>query len=185
VEFCRVQFLDICFLLFYINDLPKIINKDNNMVLYADDTSIIISDTNNFNFKTNLSHTFKDINTWFKVNLLTLNFKKTQYLEFRSMNGCSTVNQINYDQGSISSVTETMFLDLIIDDALSWKQHSDLVINRLSSTCYALRSIRHIVSFAALRLVYSAQVQSIMSYGIVGLSPRESCVYHCTTTAEH
>jgi hypothetical protein len=26
------------FFLFHINDLPKIINKDNNMVLYADDT---------------------------------------------------------------------------------------------------------------------------------------------------
>jgi hypothetical protein len=29
------------FFLFYINDLPKIINKDNNMVLFADDTSIV------------------------------------------------------------------------------------------------------------------------------------------------
>jgi hypothetical protein len=28
------------FFLFYINDLPKILNKDNSMVLYADDTSI-------------------------------------------------------------------------------------------------------------------------------------------------
>jgi hypothetical protein len=34
------------FFLFYINDLPKMINKDSNMVLYADDTSIIITDTN-------------------------------------------------------------------------------------------------------------------------------------------
>jgi hypothetical protein len=32
--------------LFYINDLPKILNKDNYMVLYADDTSIIITDRN-------------------------------------------------------------------------------------------------------------------------------------------
>jgi hypothetical protein len=32
------------FFLFYINDLPKILNKDNNVVLFADDTSIIITD---------------------------------------------------------------------------------------------------------------------------------------------
>jgi hypothetical protein len=31
--------------LFYINDLPKIVNKHNSMVLYADDTSIIVTDT--------------------------------------------------------------------------------------------------------------------------------------------
>ena len=32
------------FFLYYINDLPKIINKDNNIVLFGDDTSIIITD---------------------------------------------------------------------------------------------------------------------------------------------
>jgi hypothetical protein len=40
------------------------------MVLYDDETSIIITDTNNVNFETNLNQTFKDINTWFNVNLL-------------------------------------------------------------------------------------------------------------------
>ena len=40
------------FFLFYINDLPKIINKDNNMVLFADDTSIIITDSNKPDFNT-------------------------------------------------------------------------------------------------------------------------------------
>jgi hypothetical protein len=34
------------FFLNYINDLPIIVNNDNNMVLFADDTSIIITDTN-------------------------------------------------------------------------------------------------------------------------------------------
>jgi hypothetical protein len=39
------------------------------VVLYADDT--------------NLNRTFGGINTWFNANLLTLNFQKTQYMEFR------------------------------------------------------------------------------------------------------
>ena len=46
----------------YINDLPKVINKNNNIVLFADDTSIIVTDTNKSNFKINLNLTFKDIN---------------------------------------------------------------------------------------------------------------------------
>jgi hypothetical protein len=86
------------FFLFYINDLPKIINKDNNMVLFADDTSIIITDTNKLNFKINLNQTFKHINTWFNVNLLTLNFNKTQYVEFRSKNYYNITTQINYSE---------------------------------------------------------------------------------------
>ena len=53
------------------------------MVLFADDTSIIITDTNRRDFNVNANQTFQDINTWFKVNLLTLNLNKTQYLEFK------------------------------------------------------------------------------------------------------
>jgi hypothetical protein len=37
--------LGLLFFLFYINDLPTILNKDNSMLLYADDTSIIITYT--------------------------------------------------------------------------------------------------------------------------------------------
>jgi len=56
------------------------------MVLFADDTSIIITDTKLRDFNVNANQTFQDINTRFKVNLLTLNFSKTQYLEFRTKN---------------------------------------------------------------------------------------------------
>ena len=38
------------FFLIYINDLPTIVNKDNNMALFADDTSIIITDSNRRDF---------------------------------------------------------------------------------------------------------------------------------------
>ena len=73
------------FFLYYVIDLHKIINKDNNIVLFGDDTSIIITDTNKLDFNININQTFQDINTLFKVNLLTLNFNKTQYLEFRTI----------------------------------------------------------------------------------------------------
>jgi hypothetical protein len=72
--------------LLYINDLPKLINKNNNMVLFADDTSIIVTDINKLNFEINFKQTFKHINMWFTSNLLALNSDKTQYMEFRPMN---------------------------------------------------------------------------------------------------
>jgi hypothetical protein len=50
------------------------------MVLFADDTSIIITDSNWQDFNINANQMFQDIKTRFKVNLLTLNFNKTQYL---------------------------------------------------------------------------------------------------------
>jgi len=99
------------FFLIYINDLPTILNNDNNMVLFADDTSIIITDTNRRDFNVNANQTFQDINTWFKVNLLTLNLNKTQYLGFRTKNYYNVNTQIKYDQKCITSTSEINFLD--------------------------------------------------------------------------
>jgi hypothetical protein len=71
------------------------IDREHNMVLYADDTSIIITDSNKLNFETNLNRTFNKVNTWFNANFLTLNFRKTQYLEFRSRNSGKSSMVIN------------------------------------------------------------------------------------------
>jgi len=49
------------FFLIHINDLPTIVNNDNNMALIADDTSIIITDTNRRVFNVNANQTFQDI----------------------------------------------------------------------------------------------------------------------------
>jgi protein associated with RNAse G/E len=65
------------FLLICINDLSTVTNKDNNMVLFADDTNIIITDSNRWDFNTNADQMFQDINTWFNVNRLSFNFNKT------------------------------------------------------------------------------------------------------------
>jgi len=60
------------FFLIYINDLPTLINKDNSIVLYADDTSIVITDTNRDDFNLQANILLNEINTWFNNDLLKL-----------------------------------------------------------------------------------------------------------------
>ena len=43
------------FFLLYINDLPKIITNNNSMVLFTDDTSLLITDSNDLDFNINIS----------------------------------------------------------------------------------------------------------------------------------
>jgi hypothetical protein len=55
--------------LLYINDVMKITNtKDNNnkskLVLFADDTSLIITSLNPTNFKHNINGAFTNIKNW-------------------------------------------------------------------------------------------------------------------------
>jgi hypothetical protein len=48
------------FFLIYINDLPTIVNEDNNIVLYADDASIVVTDSNRADFNIHVNGVFKD-----------------------------------------------------------------------------------------------------------------------------
>jgi hypothetical protein len=106
---------------------------------------------------------FQDINTWFKVSLLTLNLNKTQYLEFRTKNYYNVNTQIKYDRECITNASEIKFLGLTINDTLSWKQHIEQVLNKMCTACYALRNIKHIVPIDTLRVFYFAHIHSIIS----------------------
>jgi hypothetical protein len=58
--------------LFYINDLPKVLNNDSKPVLFADDTSIIVSNPNLLNFKNNLISSFKQLKVWYQYVIIKL-----------------------------------------------------------------------------------------------------------------
>ena len=68
--------------LIYINDLSLSISKLANPILFADDTSIIISNTNPEEFKNNINSVMTKITNWFQSNLLTLNSTKTHFMQF-------------------------------------------------------------------------------------------------------
>jgi hypothetical protein len=64
----------------YINDLPKIVNNNAEVVLYENDTSIIITSLNPTNVTNSANKILQDVNKWFTINL-SLNADKTQYTQ--------------------------------------------------------------------------------------------------------
>jgi hypothetical protein len=87
--------------LLYINDLSKITNNKNNnnkskSVPFADDTSIIVTNPKPIDFIKDINMTFKNINEWFKANLLSLNFDKT-FIQFITKNSSRTDDNIGCD----------------------------------------------------------------------------------------
>ena len=65
--------------LIYINDVPNLTSTGTKILLYADDTSIIVTSPNLENFEAKIDNIFGDINNWFKANQLTLNYNKITY----------------------------------------------------------------------------------------------------------
>ena len=73
-----------------------------------------------------------------------------------------------FNQGdNIKSSINTKFLDLIIDDSLSWKAHIDQMMSKLNTACFVIRTLQAIMSQETLRMVYFAYVHSVMNYGII------------------
>ena len=85
-------------------------------MLFADYTSITITNSNQGGLQTASNKTLSDIISWFKANFLSLNFNKTYYLEFRTKNCIDTTLDINYFNETIANVPNTQFLDLVTDD---------------------------------------------------------------------
>ena len=70
--------------LIYINDLSLPISKLANSILFADDMSVIILNTNPEEFKANINSVKNEIINWFQSNLLKLNCDRTYFLQFLS-----------------------------------------------------------------------------------------------------
>jgi hypothetical protein len=68
--------------LLYINDLPLVTAKNAKLVLYADDTSFLITNPIPIGFANKLNKIFAEVNEWFRNNFLSLNLNKTRYLQF-------------------------------------------------------------------------------------------------------
>ena len=81
------------------------------MILFADDTSIFVTNPNKINFDININQTSLDINAWLKDSLISLNFNKTHYLEFKTKHCCSVNTEIKFDLKYITKATATNFWD--------------------------------------------------------------------------
>jgi hypothetical protein len=70
------------FFILYINYLQKTTAGLANPVLFADDTSMVISKSDPKEFTNTINRNTIKINEWFKSNSLSLNIDKTYFLQF-------------------------------------------------------------------------------------------------------
>ena len=96
--------------------MPLAIGKNARPILYADDTSIIIVNSNPSPFVNNVNETLTAINTWFKTNQLSLNLDKTTFLQFRTKNSKKLDFNILLSKDLTSKKSSIKFLGLFIDE---------------------------------------------------------------------
>ena len=153
--------------LVYINDFPQTINNVANTILFADDTSIIISNDNAQDFENNIIRAINDSINWFSSNRLNLNCSKTNFIQFTTKKQNQIDLRIIACNTLIANIMSTKFLGLFIDSTLSWKQHLTDLSNKLNKACYAIRAIKPYLTLKALKVVYFSYFHAVMSYGII------------------
>ena len=117
------------------------------------------------------------LQNWFDSNLLTLNAKKTKFLEIGRVwgenddqhvviHGCNSPRSGVCSCDPIEKVNHHKYLGVIFDDKLRWEQHVIALASRLRRFVHIFYGIRSILPRDRLKLVYDAMVQSVLQYGI-------------------
>ena len=148
-------------------------------MLYADNTSLIITNSDTQISEKDTNTALLQLNRWFKTNLLLLNLEKTYLLQFLTKNTNATDLHISYKNRQISSIHSTKFLGLVIDNNLSWHCHIDQMIPKLNKASYIIRSLKPLLSFESLKMVYFSTVHAFISYGIIfwGISTHSKIIF--------
>ena len=120
--------------LIYINELPNS-SKILSFYLFADDANIYFESDDLPKLVKIVNKELKRVKSWLYCNKLTLNSEKTNFLLFRSSRRRSP-DFINNKIGNkpIRRTNYVKFLDILIDEHLSWKYHASELHKTLSKT---------------------------------------------------
>ena len=183
--------------LLYVNDLPDYISFGKTF-MYADDTSIIVSDKNIDNLHLKIKVIIQDFTLWCSRNNLILNVSKTVLVEFYPKFKSPVLHDIIFAGQNIPKSTDVKFLGLHINNNFDWSNHINELCSKLNQNFFAILNLKSNFSLSALMSTYYGLVYHTLSFHILtwgqardfdrvltcqkriirlvfGLSPRESC----------
>ena len=104
------------------------------------------------------------LNKWYRANKLSLNVHKTVLLKFwpegRSLN-------INIEGVPLVNEHHVKFLGVWLDDCLTWKEHSNTVLNRVKVNHKLLTNAKNMLDEKSLMAIYNVHIYRHLSYCLV------------------
>jgi hypothetical protein len=89
---------------------------ESKIVLFADETNILVSDENINNLQYKLNNVMTELQTWFTLSSLVVNIEKTLPLSFHTtQNKKPLLPHFIFEGRDIPYNTETKFLDIYIN----------------------------------------------------------------------
>lgn len=147
----------------YVNDFCL-----QNSVMYADDTTILVSEENVNSLVKETNLQLQEANSWFAQNKLILNNKKSIALRFNlSRKPLDHSLLIKTDNGTLKQENVTKFLGIYISDNCNWSSHIEITCKKIAPICYVINQLRKVIDRPVLLMYYFAHFHSVISYGII------------------
>mgnify|MGYP003438910792 FL=1 len=133
--------------------------------MFADDTNLFFSGNDLNTLNSTVNQELSLLSKWLKVNKLSQNIKKTNYMLFRTRNKkIDTDLNISIDGIKLHPATKTKFLGVIINSTLTWNDHIAMIKSKISKNIGIISRIRFLVPRAVLMSLYHALVEPYLQY---------------------
>jgi hypothetical protein len=153
----------------YINDMCHSA-PNATFIHYADDTTISITDHDQFNLVHTVNNALQSIDVWLQCNKLSLNIGKTYYLLFsnkiNSLPSDIKIRNIPIKELDDPIEKDVKFLGIYLDNKLNFKFHFKYLRSKLSRTAGLLRKMSYIVPKDIIKKLYLSLIMPNISYAI-------------------
>ena len=126
VEFLKEIYWHYCYSIFLL--MTTLSAPNAHFIIYADDTTVYSQSSNISQLYSEMYSTLSKITNWAKLNKLSINLNKTQFMIFNKKNPNFT-DIIKLDDISIDLVSSFKLLGIIIDDNLNYKNHVEYILS--------------------------------------------------------
>lgn len=176
------------------NDMPDYLREHCTTVMYADDTTLLISGKSSDILSVESYTAVNMAYQYCQENDLAVNKRKSKQLAFgRKRDEVPELPEMNIEN-------EAKFLGITIDENISWDSHINNLSKKLNSSLYALKRIKNVSDATTAQTAYHALFESHLRYGVTiwgstkagnlqrilllqkravriltGLDPRDSC----------
>ena len=145
----------------YINDMCKV-SELLRFIIFADDTNIFCIDNDHKSLINKLNSELVKLTKWFRVNKLSLNVTKSNYMVFGKK--CMSSADVKLNNISLEKVAYTKFLGVYIDDQLNWLVHIQTISRKIAKVIGTMFKIREKVDSEILVMIYNTLILPLLSY---------------------
>jgi len=158
--------LGLLLFLLYIHDLPVNI-QDANLVMFADDINVLISDSDERFLQTKIDRVVAELETWFNRNDLMINTVKTGVMLFHNRQTHVLVKPlVTFNNMNVDNTAEIKFLDILITDKLKWHSHVQLLAGTLCKVAFMVKSLKEVLSPNLIQNIYFTKFHSLLQFCI-------------------